>query len=268
MGLITKKRKDSIKIIMNEFPLSLIKRGYIKIGTHWDGRACGLGDVVMVTALIRELHNALPDLKIHVRVLKYLQCFYNNPKCDSIEIGRGENSETACEGHYIEKLCDWFALKCENLYGELFLTNNEIRDANKLFETNREKLCVHIGNPTHFSINACNKFISSFKQSKYEVIQLDLNTYRGIFVPEIAGANQNFRNVNLRTLFACISLSKYFIGANSGPMHIAVSFQIPSLIFATPELTKDMLYPQNMNLPLNEFLNKTKEIVEGKRLLK
>lgn len=229
--------------MINPHPKSLIDRGYIDIGTHWDGRACGLGDVVLVTGLIRELNEKFPQLEIHVRVPRYTEVFMFNPRVREIGYGQGENSESNISGHYLLKLCDWFGLPCERLYGELYPSKQEKRIAAQMFNSDRPKAFIHIGNPSHIS----QELITSLYSNRYELIQVDQWEYRGTFVPSIGKSNQSFRDCVLRILFAGMSFGELFIGVNSGPMHIAACFQTPSIIFQSAYLSSDMLYPQNQN---------------------
>jgi len=239
------------------------ENNHIEVGTHWQGRAIGLGDVILVTRLIGELHRRYPTENIVARVPTHPEVFDNNPHVAGVSIGSGNlNDEGSSEGHYIDALCRWFDidLPSSDIRGELYVTEKERQDALRVLNTDKPIVVVHIGDPTRTD----PKVFTSFSSDSYVLVQVDQPYYRypTLLVPEIPGALQTFRTLGVRELFALLSMSSLFVGVNSGPMHVAASFSIPSVIYANPFYNERMLYAYNDNLDsLNTFGRRVSEFL-------
>ncbi len=199
----------------------------------------------MLSSLPRKLKKRYPSL----RILTYPRgfnpvVFWNNPFVDGITFTPGRLfGDDCCEGrgHNIELKDFYFEVEHDELpRPEIYLTEEEkLWGANqvaKLAESEKDRarlpiLIIHpFGSnfPKVLAPEVWGRFTSQWRDH-YRIIQVGVegqHTIPGCDLNFLAPRKRKFG----RKLFALISQASRFIGVDSGPMHIARAFKIPSLI--------------------------------------
>lgn len=209
-----------------------------------------IGDLLMLTpALYKLSKNKLIDIFIPKSPkeifynLKFINKIYSNypinKKYDKIiNLSNFEYNYEIKNQPNINKsrqeLCaNLLNVKIENLKPIIQLTNKEINDINNFLINNKIKNKIFLIAPNSTSRtrnwNLDNwKKIAKFYQKDFNVIIID---------EKINWKNNKilfFNNRNIRELFALISISNFLLTTDTGPLHIAGSFNIPTLALFGP----------------------------------
>ena len=217
-------------------PTSLETAQEICIGT----KNRTLGDSLIVTTLPEKLKARFPQLKIYTypRGLNPI-VFQGNPAVEGIQRAPlALFGDDACwgSGHHIQVKESFFELEIsEPPKPRIFLNEKEMTEADRYFEkysTSSLPLClIHPWGGTWSKV-ASWKFWEDLVSRWKEEVRFWQIGMQG--QPAIPGCehflllSKNPRNA--RKLFALMDLADLFIGVNSGPMHVARAFSIPSLI--------------------------------------
>ena len=202
-----------------------------------------LGDALVLTTLPRRLHAARSDLQIRTYVRGFNPVvFYGNPHVQGVAYLPGKifgDDVNWGEGHLIQQKERFFGLllsedprpeiyltSSERIWAERFIgedaadrgrkplclihpwgkTQNRILNADvwaKLVARWRERVCFwQLGMPDHAKIPGCMRYF---------------------FTPKVERA--------ARRLFSVMERADFFLGVDSGPMHVARAFGVPALIF-------------------------------------
>ncbi len=243
-------------------PKDLDHRKVLVVGT----KSRSLGDGLCLTTLPRKLKSLYPGLKIQTfcRGLNPA-IFENNPYVDSVTAFPGELYGDDCNwgsGHQIELKEQYFALlHCDHAKPELYLSEKEARVATEWRSKMERPLCI-----IHPWGNTCNSVLESDVWTRlikhllphWEVYQVGV-----VGQNLIPGAKPLFLPPNrrvVRKLFAWMAQAQLFIGVDSGPMHVARAFNVPSVILLD-QLDASKIFEERKRLPyyskkvrLNAFL--------------
>lgn len=220
----------------------------ICIGT----KSRNLGDALILTRLPEVLKKRYPKLRIYTFPRAFNPVvFYGNPHVAGIRYlpKRVFGDDCSWEmGHLIQQKERFFGLSVDSdseVRPQLFLQDSETARARKFLEREfkniktegeaEKPLCVLHPSGATWKNLLPQEFWSSIIQRwshRYHFLSLGM---RGD-VP-IPGSTALFfskkRPWEARRLFAVLSQAQLFVGIDSGPMHAARAFQIPSLIFVS-----------------------------------
>lgn len=264
----------------------------------------GLGDVVLVTAMVKAINKKYPEKKIIVRLPGPKTPFINNPRILRIEDGVcGEEHGVQTFGKTIEQIggdgfyylnengdkrpadrhhttnkCRWFGIENANPTPELFISEHE----KFIAEATLKMLC---GNkPSIFLCRSSTMPQRDWNQdgwvkavdllnTKYDVFQIE-ETVRydkktqmpERLMPTVPNARQEFRGYETRKLMALMSVSKRYFGVNTGFMPIATAFGLDNIVFADNRCAGDgtWLFPQNTHIWNFHSLSEIMEIIKNK----
>ena len=247
----------------------------IIIGNHIDIR--GIGDGIVLTGVIREVNEAMPDKKIIVRTRASKAAFENNPRIYKIEDDLVPHAQQIGNGHYITQRCRYFGIENPRVHGELFITDKEKRVAEETLKLLTDKPTIMFCyNSTDMKRNWTKdnwiKVIDALS-SKYDVFQIEQNIHyhrwpgdrndgMPCIYPTIPNARQELRNTDIRKLMALMSVSKKYLGPNTGFMHIARCFGVDNFVFMHHDYAGglDWRYDDNQNFwendPLEDVINR------------
>jgi hypothetical protein len=266
-----------------------------------------LGDNINYTSLPRYLKIKFPNKRIIVHPNRYSESIYHqNPYVDSIEVLSefkpwGEFTELGW-GNCVQRRAGSHRIVPAEVRGELFpskvlqsVLSDKIRKgkSGKLFKfgsgkkqpAERKKiLTLHTtGKSAGASMSTSLwKNLVSLLTNEFIVIQVG-----GKEDKKIRNCDFHFLKVDIKTIIVLISISDYFIGPNSGFMHIAAALEVPSCILVHEIPAKEVrlpnfsdgkllprkvnnhlfhLYPHNMHLHLHEDDNPLVPKLSGKTL--
>lgn len=202
----------------------------------------GLGDALILTNLVPE-KNIYSDFKDFFSLLEYTN--YEFKKQDSyFDIYNSDlHKYNWGGGHCIQRLQKAFLGKCD------LLPKPKL---NKKYSPIKNKIAIHFEShkrkETALPQDIRDSIKGFLKQESYEIYDCSLAQ-------------------NVKELIDEMSTCEYFIGIDSGPMHVAAAFEIKSVIILNHASTKDIylpkiaesnipnsewLYPQNIHLAVNE----------------
>ena len=241
---------------------------YIVTGDHL--AHIGVGDILTLTAVIREVNGAYPDKKIIVKIVGDKSCFLNNPRIFEIKdepLPQPQNE--AVGGHYIRKKCLWFGVEPASYRTELFIDDDEFKEAqNTISGLSQEKPVVM------FSPNSRDarrdwtpenwEKLVNVVNSKYDVYQIDRieqnapvwdalagNLPATATDPQrtIPGARQELRGVEWRKAMALMKVSGKYLGTNTGFLPMANAFGADHFVFHDTRFVNpsEWEYPDNHN---------------------
>lgn len=198
-----------------------------------------LGDALILSSLPRKLKQAYPDLVIQTYHRGFNPViFSNNPFVTGVSLLPRELFGDDCcwgSGHHIQLKEQFFGLEVSSdPKPEIFLSPNEIHWAEKELGTDRNPkpiAIIHINGHTHHGFLSADAWIKVVQRWKDKI------RFWQIGAPghqQIPGCEGYFFSVasfwTARKLFALFSKSSLFLGIDSGPMHVARAFDIPSMI--------------------------------------
>lgn len=238
--------------------------GYVYIG-ETDDITRGLGDSLLLTAVIREVNLKYPDKKIVVRTTGPASVFNNNPRIYIFENNYWENVDIWPNGrwrnkHQIYNLYDTYGVFSDKINTEIFLTEQEILVATKTLEllSPNKPVIVFCRNSTDtardWDDESWEKIVSMLSE-KYNVFQIDENIRydRTTEMPRVMkttlAARQELRGLDIRRIFALMSASKKYLGVNTGLMAAATAFGDDNFVFMHSKLGGDphWIFPHNKN---------------------
>lgn len=262
------------------FPIRPTQKEIMK----WDSICIGtktrtIGDAMMLSALPRKLKQHYPHLKIYSYCRGYSPVvFQNNPYVDDISyFPRAVFGDDACwgEGHILEVKDEFFHLPKEKgpAQPELYLSDEEIQQGDEQMRIDDRPVCLlHPRGRTWGTVTSLsfwNEVVSQWKD-QVAFIQLGMKGHE-----EIQGVDSFFMGKkgyeSARTLFSMMKHADLFLGLNSGPMHAAAAFEVPSLIFTAQGEIEEIfekrleapyflhqnwangfLYSQNQHVPVDQ----------------
>jgi ADP-heptose:LPS heptosyltransferase len=202
-----------------------------------------IGDPLLLSTLPRKLKALYPKLKIYTYPRGFNSVvFYGNPYVDGVQwlpdtvYGDDCNLGT---GHLIQRKERFFHVPVsENVRPEIYLLPQEERWIDRLFHqtpTHRADhlpLCIlHPWGKTRSSVLSQEVWerIVRENQGRVRFWQVGIEGQT-----RIAGCERHLLlpkdYSHARKLFAAMSRAQFFIGVDSGPMHVARAFALPSLI--------------------------------------
>jgi len=202
-----------------------------------------IGDALMLSSLPRRLKQRYPKL----RILTYPRgfnpvVFWNNPHVDGMsflpDALYGDDSNEG-SGHLIQMKERFFGVESsESPRPELYLTDSEIRWARDFViarsadgRLNLPLLVIHPFGSTLGAVlepQVWARFVGE-QSERFRIAQVGVDGQTAI-----PGCDFHFlapkKRAAGRRLFALLKAADRFIGIDSGPMHVARAFGIPSLI--------------------------------------
>ncbi len=242
-----------------------------------------LGDALILSSLPARLTKAYPQLHIRAFVRGHSPwVFLNNPAIDGLSRAPRTLYGDDCnwgEGHLIQQKERWFHLEPSiTVKPEIFLSDTELRTARAEFETQgpsaKPIVVLHAAGGTHqgggLSHEQWNRLCTVLQpyvriwQLAQRNDQVKIPAAERAWIFEAGG-------LELRRMFAGVSQVQGFIGVDSGPMHVARAFEIPSLILSRRnDVTADLAradrepYFLHGNLPVG-FLYRENTHIESHR---
>ncbi len=217
-----------------------------------------LGDALMLTTLPAKLKGKYPHLKIYTYPRAFNPYVFKNHK-EVSGIARLPNSVfgddcSSGAGHIIQLKERFFSLPISELPKPIIhLRQKETEWTNrwlqKLLFTEKPIAIIHPFGKTRepvIPILVWEKIIQEWNIT-FDFIQIGLTGHE-----KISGCKSYFflsnRHSNFSLLASLLKIGKIFIGVDSGPMHIAKAFDIPSIIFTSAE-NLESLFERRKNTP-------------------
>lgn len=207
-----------------------------------------IGDALVLTPIARKLKTKYPDLKLTTYIRGFNPVvFYNNPYMDGISYTPDKIYGDDCNdgtGQLIQLKERFFGLDISVApKPELFTTAHEKTAARKWIQNNeygiKKPICIiHPWGHTHQNVAPVDYWEYLVENWKYKIhfIQVGVSGHT-----KVTGCHQYalFSRGGplegpwgVRSLFALIEQADFFIGVDSGPMHIARAFDKKSLILS------------------------------------
>lgn len=267
----------------------------------------GLGDVVLVTAIVKAVNKKYPEKKIILRLPGPKTPFLNNPRIYSIEDGvcgpdqgvqtfgktieqiggdgfyyLDENgNKRPADRHHTTNKCRWFGIENANPTPELFVSEEEkaVAEATlKMLCGDRPAifLCRNSTMPQRDWVQEGWIKVVDMLTRKYDVFQVEetIRYNKQTKMPErvmttVPNARQEFRGYDVRKLIALMSVSRRYLGVNTGFMPIATAFGSDNVVFADNRCAGDgtWLFPQNTHIWNFHSVDEIMEIVKNKWML-
>ena len=264
----------------------------------------GLGDGVLLTAVVREINKKYPDKKIILRTVGPKEIYENNPRIHRVEHGVcGEDvgiqtfgipidsviggyfhlnkyGTVNRRGHFIDQKCAWFGIENADITPELFVSEKETLAAQKTLEllSGTKPVIMFCKSSTvpdrEWTIEGWINIIDMLKD-KYDVYQLEetirYDFYSGMptrIMDTIPNARQELRGLPIRKLIAIMSLSKKYLGVNTGLMPIASAFSYDNIIYMKRNSAGDAswIFPKNNHFWEDWTVEQVQELVKEKWL--
>jgi hypothetical protein len=203
----------------------------ICIGT----KSRNLGDALLLTSLARALKTKDPHLKIFTFGRAFNPVvFYSNPYIEKVQCFPNTVFGDDCNwgsGHTIAQKEAFFNLTLSpEPSPELFMTQNEMQWTNSVLA--EKPLCLlHCSGVTWKNLlpNALWENIIRAWKNHYHFVQVGMT--QDIKIDGAQALLLPADRWNARRLFALMKRTAVFLGIDSGPMHVARAFAVPSLIF-------------------------------------
>jgi len=251
--------------VLIQHPLIDHPNKIITVGNHVN--VVGIGDGVILTALAREIHKKWPDWNIKIKTKGPKWMFENTPYIKEVEHGLIGHCLDIGHGHYIERKCRTFGIESPELRGSLYFTPHELLVATKTFDILRRgdrQPIIFCQNSTDNRRNWTRDNWAALIDAlspKYDVYQVEQVIHYNRFEPgnpddqlpnlydTVPNARQELRNLDLRRVAALQSISKKYLGSNTGFMHIAMCFGDDNFIHMHHQYggNDEWLYPQANN---------------------
>ncbi len=212
-----------------------------------------IGDALMLSALPRALKLRYPKLRITTYPRAFNpSVFFNNPYVDSLSYFPSQVvGDDACfgSGHLMQLKEHFFELPItpdEEVRPEIYLSLEErewaASEIKRALEPPLKPTCFfHPWGHTWKKVVTAERWTRLMKRwgDRVSFCQVGVEGHE-----KVPGADATFflpkSFWNSRTLFALISHADLFLGVNSGPMHIARAFKVPSLIFTEEGNVEDI----------------------------
>lgn len=219
-----------------------------------------IGDALMLTTLPALLKAKYPRLKVHTYPRAFNPVvFENNPSIDGVNYMPGKLYGDDCNlgcGQLIHLKEQYFELPLtQPPRPSLFLTPSETSWAkDQLGPGSQPIVIIHPWGKTNTSVLNEQTWGTLIREqsSRYRFFQVGVEGQ-----PKIEGCENHLMFsrdfYDARKLMAVISQSQLFLGVDSGPMHIARAFQIPSWIATNFGKDSAQLFEQRHEKPY--FLN-------------
>lgn len=222
-------------------PRELSKLKSICIGT----KSHALGDALVLTTLPRKLKELYPELQIYTYPRGFNPVvFWNNPYVEGVTWFPGSLYGDDCNegtGHLIELKESFFGLRhSSSPRPEIYLSPSDINHGKELIakacssDSIRSALPLLVLHPAGQTVQKLllPEFWSDLVQTyrdRFRIIQIGIQDQN-----PVPGCDGYFlspkKRHSARLLFSLLRHAQSFIGVDSGPMHIAQAFGIPSLI--------------------------------------
>lgn len=215
-------------------PLDLSNVKSICVGT----KSRKIGDSLVLSTLPRRLKEKYPHLSVRIFPKAYNPIvFHNNPYVDGVRYLPSKVYGDDCEwgnGQIIQLKEEYFNLpQTSPPKAELYLTEAEKNWVLEHRKKSTRPICAFhpIAAPyaTPIKLDFWSKLVSRWKD-KVDFWQLG---FEGQQV--LPGVHQAFlfnsKKSEARKMFATLSTVDFFMGLDSGPMHVARSFERPSAVF-------------------------------------
>ena len=227
--------------------------------------ATGIGDNVIITAVVRELKKKFPDAEVEVYSEGHPELFMYNPNVKKVYKQFGGDTGYIGSGHYIEKICRFYSIENPSLKGDIYLNEEEKEFAKELemikacclhpaiynwpYE-NWEKLCIFLDENGFYPLQIGPSYSG---KDFLRMQEQGLTRSKSVPVKNIKYCDIRYREITVREMCSVIFNSDFFIGYNSGPMHIATAFEKKAICISRKDQFKEFCYPQNKNFIISTF---------------
>ena len=205
----------------------------------------GIGDVICMTPIIRELRNEHPKAIINLET-PYPEVFFNNPYVDKVHSKPQDYiyafdrkidlvPNYASKELIVDECAKVAGVRIENKNPELFMSVDELNEGHGIIKEAKEKTELVVGVCTQMARAAWAGRNWDFAHTQKLIEDLEGN---GISVVEIGKDVKSsglatvdlVNKTNLRQLFSVVANLDYFIGIDSACFHVASAFKILSFI--------------------------------------
>lgn len=253
-------------------------KDFLPVGEN-EPKTHGVGDTLLLSAVVREVNKKYPNKKIIVKTRGPKEIFYNNPRVYRVEHGCWNEYEFWPQSrwrnmHQIQNLCETYGIQNADITPELFISDKERQVAEKTLKMlcGDKPAIMFCGAATHPERNWDNKKwadLIDMLSKKYEVFQLE-ETLRYDFetgdivdvYPTIPGTRQELRGAPLRRIFALMSVSKKYLGVNTGWMVAGCAFGYDNYTVLQNK-TPFWMFPGCKNFEQADDYMKIKKTIEG-----
>lgn len=213
----------------------------------------GMGDNLLLTALLPELKNKYPNRKIIVESDKWTELFENNPFVDWVTDKHFKTTKRHIKPKYRitkntkksihQQIAEYINFDHE-VYPELYLKDDEIPPLN---EKNHIVFCP--SGKQGFSANRKEWGIVNFQEVINELSTKTLITQVGLESDPLLDKVYDRRHLDIRQTAGLIKKSTLFVGLEGGLMHLAKSVGTRSLIIYGGVIDPNISgYNENINV--------------------
>lgn len=216
-----------------QFPQELERAETICIGT----KNRTIGDALVLSTLPRKLAEKYPNLKIYTYPRGFNRAvFHGNPWVSGVRYLPdrlyGDDANWG-SGHLIQLKERFFELPVSDVpRPEVFLDPAEKVWAERYLQTGAKKIvAIHAWGHTRKSVASPDFWQELVRRFSDRFDFLQLGVAGQLAIPGCKWhflAPRRFRSA--RNLFALMSRASFFVGVDSGPMHVARAFDVPSFL--------------------------------------
>jgi len=234
--------KNILSDFYNRNKITLSQPKFLDYVNNITNKANGLGDLLILTPLIPE-KNIYSPFNDYFSFLEYSDCKFNKQDIYFDIRDSDLHKQDWGGGHCIQRLQKAFLGKFD------LLPKPKI---NKKYSPLKNKVAFHF---------------ESFRRKETALPQEIRDLIKEFFLKNKYQTYDCSSYKNLKELIEEMSSCEYFVGIDSGPMHLAAAFEIKSIIILNHPSSKDIylpklaeaniansewLYPQNIHLAVNE----------------
>jgi len=227
----------------------------ILFDTNYDASGRGLGDILMSTAVIKQIRKNYPNAHITYSTRPEAKLLLeNNPNIDEL-ITKSyikhefEQTLSKYEKHFflgkatedysiernrqprIDSMAEFFNLTLENKTPEIFLTKDEIEFGRKFIDSQKHNVvfCIEAsGDRRRIKNNWLLRILQEIKKCGYNIIVVGKNK-----TPIPKWVNNLTGQTTIKELFSIINLSDLIVTADNFVSHVAAAFNKREIILYT-----------------------------------
>ena len=196
-------------------------------------RKGAIGDVLMVTPIIRKAKEVYPDHELIFSTSEDCsEILQNNPFIDTLEFGNVKGAvvldyEWFPEGNRLEVMSRQAGVELDYVKPEMYFTNSEVEYKEKFFADMKRCVALHTGRSwknRELDIDKWKTVAKWLDDKGYTVLQFgDSNT-------EKVDVGQDLTNLSIRQTAVLMAGCEFFVGIDSLVAHLAKAADIPQVI--------------------------------------
>jgi ADP-heptose:LPS heptosyltransferase len=226
----------------------------ILFDTNYDASCRGLGDILMTTAIIKQIKKEYPNSYLTYSTRPEGKAILtNNPYVDNLKIDSYSQIELEkdldkYDKHFflgkmtedyldkrnrqprIDSMAEMFDIKLDSKLPELYITSDELDSMNKYINNNKFNIIICIEGVEKYRnwrLDYLKELVSMLDSKKYNLILV------GNKKVDIAGVVNLTGETTIRQLFSIIAQSDLVVTMDNFVSHIAAAFNIKEIIMYT-----------------------------------